>query len=88
LNIDNSHLVRTDINWHFSLAPPWRPGFMSKGTNDRRAKEAQQKTLGTTPPPLSEKLIAKLQMAVGAAQRKRMPDPSDASAGEFPERRR
>jgi hypothetical protein len=59
---------------------------MSKGTNDGRPKEDRPKTGEATPPPLSEKLIAKLQMAVGAAQRKRMPDPVDDSAGESPER--
>jgi len=59
---------------------------MSKGTTDGRAKDGRPKTDESTPPPLSEKLIAKLQMAVGAAQRKRMPDPSDASANESPER--
>ena len=60
---------------------------MPKGTNDGRPKEGRPKTdEATTPAPLSEKLIAKLQMAVGAAQRKRMPDPSDASASESPER--
>lgn len=58
---------------------------MSKGTNDGRPKEVRSKTGEATPPPLSEKLIAKLQMAVGAAQRKRMPDPGDASASESPE---
>jgi len=57
---------------------------MSKGTNDGRPKEGRPKTGEATPPPLSEKLIAKLQMAVGAAQRKRTPDPSDDSAGESP----
>jgi hypothetical protein len=64
---------------------------MSKGTNDGRPKEGRPKegrpkTGEATPPPLSEKLIAKLQMAVGAAQRKRMPDPGDASASESPEK--
>jgi hypothetical protein len=59
---------------------------MSKGTNEGRSKEGRPKTDQASPPPLSEKLIAKLQMAVGAAQRKRMPDPSDASASESPER--
>ncbi len=58
---------------------------MSKETNDGRPKERRPKTEQATPPPLSEKLIAKLQIAVSAAQRKRMPDPSDASASEAPE---
>jgi hypothetical protein len=59
---------------------------MSKETNDGRAKQRRLKTEQAAPPPLSEKLIAKLQIAVSAAQRKRMSDPDDASASESPER--
>ncbi len=39
-----------------------------------------------TPPPLSEELIAKLQNAVNAAQRKRVSDRNDASTSQSAER--
>lgn len=51
--------------------------MMSKKTaNDRSTQEAANAG-EPTPPLLSEKLIAQLQGAVNAAQRKRMTHPSD-----------
>jgi hypothetical protein len=86
LNIDYTYLVHVVINWHFPRVPLWRPGFMSKGANDGRPKEDRPMTEEATPLPLSEKLIAQLQNAVSAAQRKRIPDPNDASASQSTER--
>jgi hypothetical protein len=56
---------------------------MSKKTNDGEPRTVRLTNGERTPPLLSEKLIAKLQGAVEAAQRKRMPpsryvaDPDD-----------
>lgn len=47
---------------------------MSKGAKDRRPKQDRPMTEAPAPPPLSEKLIARLQHAVSAAQRQRMSD--------------
>jgi hypothetical protein len=58
---------------------------MPKRTNDGRPEEGYPMTEQATPMPLSEELIAKLQNAVRAAQRKRMPDPTDASPSQSPE---
>jgi hypothetical protein len=61
---------------------------MSKGTkrtNGDMPPKGCPVTEETNPPPLSEELIAKLQNAVSAAQRKRMPGPSDASTSQSPE---
>jgi hypothetical protein len=50
---------------------------MAKKTGDDRPKQTGSDSGEPTPPPfLSEKLIAQLQGAVDAAQRKRMPHPS------------
>jgi len=49
---------------------------MSKKTNDGEPRIARLTNGERTPPLLSEKLIAKLQGAVEAAQRKRMPPSS------------
>jgi hypothetical protein len=59
---------------------------MSNGTNDGRPKKDRPMMDEAAPPPLSEELIAKLQRAVSAAQRKRMPDPKVISAIESPEK--
>jgi hypothetical protein len=53
---------------------------MTKTTSDGKPKKGRPMTEGATPPLLSEKLIAQLQGAVSAAQRKRMPESNDASA--------
>jgi hypothetical protein len=58
---------------------------MSKEANDRRPKQERSMRDGPTPPPLSEKLIAKLQNAVSAAQRQRMANLNDASESESSE---
>jgi hypothetical protein len=50
---------------------------MPMRTSDTRPKQSRPIAAEPTPPFLSEKLIAKLQGAVSAAQRKRMPKPSD-----------
>jgi hypothetical protein len=51
---------------------------MSKSAHDGKSKQ-RRTTPESAPPLLSEKLIAQLQGAVSAAQRKRNPQPSDAS---------
>jgi hypothetical protein len=51
---------------------------MSKRANG--GKPRTERPEESQPPLLSEKLIAQLQDAVNAAQRKRMPDINDASA--------
>ena len=88
LNIDHRHLVHIPVHWHFSLPPLGQreSGFMSKGTYDGRPQEGCPMTDEAAPPPLSEELIAKLQNAVSAAQRKRMSDPDNASGSQSPER--
>jgi hypothetical protein len=54
-----------------------------KKTDDRKPKKSRLISGGPTPPPLSEELIAQLQGAVSAAQRKKIShgrqtrDPSD-----------
>jgi len=58
---------------------------MPKRTNDGRPKEDRPLTDESNPPLLSEELIAKLQNAVSAAQRKRMTGPNDASPSESPD---
>jgi hypothetical protein len=50
---------------------------MPKRTSDTRPKQPRPKAGEPTPPFLSEKLIAQLQGAVSAAQRKRIPKPID-----------
>jgi len=52
---------------------------MSKKKSDDKSKNGQAISAEPAPPPLSEKLIAQLQHAVGAARRKRIPASSDAS---------
>jgi hypothetical protein len=58
---------------------------MSKRVKDGRSKQERPMTEGPTPPPLSEKLIAKLQHVVSTAQRQRMADFSDVSERESSE---
>jgi hypothetical protein len=53
---------------------------MSKRTSDGKSLKDRPMTEESPPPPLSEKLIAQLQGAVNAAQRRRKSDPNDASA--------
>jgi hypothetical protein len=50
---------------------------MSKKLHDDRSKQSASNAREPTPPLLSERLIAQLQGAVTAAQRKRMTHPSD-----------
>ena len=52
---------------------------MAKKSPDGRSRKERQTTEETTPPLLSHKLIAQLQGAVSAAQRKRLADPGDAT---------
>jgi hypothetical protein len=52
---------------------------MPKRTNGGSPKKDPPIIDGPTPPLLSEKLIAQLQGAVRAAQRKQMPAPTDES---------
>ncbi len=49
---------------------------MSKKSNDGGPRLPRPKRSVSAPPPLSEELIAKLQGAVIAAQRKRNPQPT------------
>jgi hypothetical protein len=67
------HLVRVAIHWHFCVTP------------DALEKDRPM-TEEATPPLLSEKLIAQLQGAVDAAQRKQLPQPNDASASRSAEK--
>jgi len=52
---------------------------MSKKKSDYKSRDGHATSAESAPPQLSEKLIAQLQHAVGAARRKRHPTPSDAS---------
>ena len=58
---------------------------MSKGAKER-PKRVRLMIEDIAPPPLSEELIAKLQHAVSAARRKRMPEPKEVSEIESPEK--
>lgn len=49
---------------------------MSNKNSDSKPKKQASMAEGPAPPPLSEELIAQLQGAVRAAQRKRMPKPA------------
>jgi hypothetical protein len=53
---------------------------MSKRAKDSESKRSRPRTEESAPPLLSDKLIAQLQGAVSAAQRKRTSDPNEASA--------
>lgn len=53
---------------------------MSKRASDGRSQKDPTTEEAAAPPFLSEKLIAQLQGAVMAAQRRRKSDPSDTSA--------
>ncbi len=55
---------------------------MAKKSLDGRPRKDRPTSGEATPPPLSKKLIAQLQGAVKAAQRKRPADPADAPAGQ------
>ena len=55
---------------------------MSKRTYDGTSRKDRPPTEEAAPPLLSEKLIAQLQGAVSAAQRRRKPDPGEASANQ------
>jgi hypothetical protein len=59
---------------------------MSKRAIDDKSKQDRPMTGEATPPLLSEELIAQLQRAVSAAQRKRMPEPNDPTAGRSAEK--
>jgi hypothetical protein len=71
LKIDNRYLVRITIRWHFLL--------MSKRENGCEPKKVRPMPGEAAPPLLSDKLIAQLQNAVSAAQRKRIPDRNDST---------
>jgi hypothetical protein len=58
-------------------AKNWRRELMPKRTSDERHDKSQMNADEAPPPFLSEKLIAQLQGAVSAAQRKRIPKPID-----------
>lgn len=60
---------------------------MSKRENGCEPKKNRPMPKQAAPPLLSDKLIAQLQNAVSAAQRKRMPDRNDSTA-RSPERER
>ena len=81
--IDNSILCGSPFTGIFSLREKlWRRELMSKRASRGIAKKACPMTEEATPPPLSKKLIAQLQGAVKAAQRKRLADPGEAPAGQ------
>jgi hypothetical protein len=52
---------------------------MSKRASDGRSQKDRPTTEEAAPPLLSEKLIAQLQGAVSAAQRRRKSEPNDTS---------
>ena len=54
---------------------------MSKRENGYEPKKNRPMLREAAPPLLGDKLIAQLQNAVSAAQRKRMPDRNDSTAG-------
>ena len=56
---------------------------MAKKTNGGGSKHSRSNPAESTPPLLSEKLIAQLQGAVAAAQRKRMPQAMESRDPEF-----
>jgi hypothetical protein len=87
LIIDNSILCGSPFTGIFALRQMlWRPELMSKRVSDDRPKKDRPMTEEATPPLLSEKLIAQLQGAVDAAQRKQLPQPNDASASRSAEK--
>jgi hypothetical protein len=59
---------------------------MSKKANDGLPKQDRSTMEAPTPPPLSEKLIAKLQYAVSAAQRQRTAELNDVCERESTEK--
>jgi hypothetical protein len=58
-------------------AKNWRLELMPKRTSDERHEKSHMNADEAPPPFLSEKLIAQLQGAVSAAQRKRIPKQID-----------
>jgi hypothetical protein len=61
---------------------------MSKRTRDDKSKNGRLEIAEPSPPRLSEALIAQLQQAVSAAQRRRNPERVDASEVGPPEKER
>jgi hypothetical protein len=59
---------------------------MPKKARDGRPKKERPMTGEATPPRLNEELIAQLQNAVRAAQRKRMPESNDPTANRSAEK--
>jgi hypothetical protein len=59
---------------------------MSKRARNGNRKKGQPMTEEAPPPFLNEQLIAQLQAAVNAAQRKRRSEPYGSSAGRSPEK--
>jgi hypothetical protein len=74
LKIDNPYLVRVAIRWHFME-------LMLKRENGCKPNKDRPMPGEAAPPLLSDKLIAQLQNAVSAAQRKRIPGRNDSTAG-------
>jgi len=70
-------LRRSATRWHvFDMRETFGEQLlMSKRTSDSGSKNSPPEIAEPAPPPLSEKLIAQLQGAVSAAQRKRNPEP-------------
>jgi hypothetical protein len=65
----------------FSRQMRWRTEPMPKRENGYEPKKDRPMPREAAPPLLSDKLIAQLQDAVSAAQRRRMPDLNDSTAG-------
>jgi hypothetical protein len=65
----------------FSRQMRWRTELMSKRENGCEPKKSRPMPREAAPPLLSDELITQLQNAVSAAQRKRMPDRNDSTAG-------
>lgn len=61
---------------------------MSKTARDDKSKNGRAPIAESNPPRLSEELIAQLQQAVGAAQRRRAPQRIDASENGPPKKDR
>jgi hypothetical protein len=77
--IENRYLVRVTVRWHFLARSVGE--LMSKRENGCDPKKDRPMPGEAAPPLLSDKLIAQLQNAVSAAQRKRMSDRNDSTAG-------
>ena len=70
-------LVRVAVRWHFSFR---HFGDLMSKSSDGTPRKDSTMTGEAIPPLLGDKLIAQLQGAVSAAQRKRKPEPSSAAS--------